>query len=386
MARGLADLERRALVTDAEERSVLAVIRCLHDAGFDVTAAASTRLAPGLWSRACSARSILRGPGVDVEGFLGRLESLLRTGRNRVLIPGTDATLYAVSRHRERLARYVRIGLPDHETVERALDRACVSRSAAAVGLAAPDGRVCERVEEALERARVFGFPVLVKPVRTVAELDDRLIRHSSRLARDEDTVRELHRQLGRCIVQRRETGDVISFAGVATEQGLLGSVVSRYRRTWPPEGGNACFSETIAVPGSLAERVEALVGAIGWRGLFELELIERADGSMEAIDFNPRAYGSLSLACAAGVPLPAIWCKWLLGERPLVPKQRVGARYRWEDADLRHAAWQLRHGSVKRAAGVLAPQLDVTHAYFRPSDPAPLLARGLQLARARRA
>jgi len=103
----------------------------------------------------------------------------------------------------------------------------------------------------------------------------------------------------------------------------------------------------------------------------------------MEVIDFNPRPYGSLSLACAAGVPLPSIWCKWLLGERSLVPPgQRVGARYRWEDSDLRYAAWELRRGGVRRAASVLTPQAGVTHAYFRSADPAPFAARGLELAR----
>jgi len=139
-----------------------------------------------------------------------------------------------------------------------------------------------------------------------------------------------------------------------------------------------------VTVPGPVAQRVEALVSAIGWRGLFELELIEHADGSLGVIDFNPRAYGSLSLARAAGVPLPSIWCGWLLGERSAVRHPpRVGARYRWEDADLRYAAWELRHAGIRRAAGVIAPRAGVTHAYFRRSDPAPLAARSLQLVRA---
>lgn len=362
---------------------MLAVIRCLDDSGFEVAATASTRLAPGLWSRASTERRILPAAGADIEGFVARLETLLRIGRSQVLIPGTDAALYAVSRYRDRLSRYVKIGLPDHDSVMQALDRECLGRYSAAAGLTPPDCRVCERVEDALAAASAFGFPVLVKPVRTVSEDGGKLVRNSSRLAPDEQVVRDLHRQLGRCIVQRRETGQVVSFAGVATDSGMLGSVVSRYRRTWPPEGGNACFSETIPAPAHLAERVEALIGAIGWRGIFELELIERSDGSMAAIDFNPRAYGSLSLACAAGVPLPSIWCRRLLGEQPVIPAMaRVGLRYRWEDADLRHAAWQLRRGAVKRAAGVLAPQADVTHAYLRYSDPAPLVLRGLELAR----
>ena len=360
---------------------MLAAMRCLNDAGYEVTATASTRLAPGLWSRACSMRSILPDASRGVDGFVARMRALLQAARHDVLVPGTDATLYAVSLHRDRLAPYARLGLPEHEVVEDALSKTCLARHAEAAGLTTPDSAVCESSDAALDAARALGFPVLVKPISALSFRDGTLVRHASRLARDEGAVRHLQGQLGRCIVQRQEPGSVMSFAGVATDEGMLAAVVSRYRRTWPPEAGNACFSETIPVPRSLADHVGALVAAIGWRGLFELELVERSDGSRQAIDFNPRAYGSLSLACSAGVALPALWCQWLLGEPLLAPTARVGARYRWEDADLRYAAWELRRGGLGRAVRVLAPQVDVTHAYFRRSDPAPLVARGLELA-----
>ena len=41
----------RIVVTDAQERAVLAMIRCLATTGSRVTAVATTRAAPGLWSR-----------------------------------------------------------------------------------------------------------------------------------------------------------------------------------------------------------------------------------------------------------------------------------------------------------------------------------------------
>jgi hypothetical protein len=39
----------RVLVTAAQERSVLAAVRSLRSAGFEVTAVGSTRIAPGLY-------------------------------------------------------------------------------------------------------------------------------------------------------------------------------------------------------------------------------------------------------------------------------------------------------------------------------------------------
>jgi predicted ATP-grasp superfamily ATP-dependent carboligase len=222
---------------------------------------------------------------------------------------------------------------------------------------------------------------VLVKPLRTVVETAGAAHRRASVVAPGADRVQAAARAFGTCIVQRRVRGDVVSFGGVATDRGLLAFAVSRYARTWPVDGGNVSFSETIAAPVGLAEQVQALVARLGWIGLFELELIEDESGGFAAIDFNPRAYGSLGLAVAAGVPLPVLWCEWLLGARPEPAAARIGERYRWEDADLRHLASRLRAGDLRSALTVATPRRNVTHAYFQLRDPAPSLARGLQVA-----
>jgi predicted ATP-grasp superfamily ATP-dependent carboligase len=357
-------------------------VRCLSGDGYEVGGVAHDRMAPGFWSRAVAERRLAPDPRCEVGRFVAALETLVRSGRYDVLLPGTDAALLAVSRHRGRLAPHVRLGLAGEDVVERALDKAYLGREAALVGLAPPEGPVCTGAEEALSAARELGFPVIVKPVHTVVERAGAMIRSSSLLARDPDTVASAARALGRCIVQRRVDGRVISFAGVASGGRLLATAVSRYLRTWPPEAGNAAFSQTIPSPAGLAERVRELVARLGWEGMFELELIEQGDGRVAAIDFNPRIYGSLSLAVAAGVALPTIWCARLLGEPTAGSLQRDGARYRWEDGDVRHAAWRLRHGGLGSALAVLRPRRDVTHAYFRVRDPGPCLARGIQMAR----
>jgi hypothetical protein len=55
--------------------------------------------------------------------------------------------------------------------------------------------------------------------------------------------------------------------------------------------------------------------------------------------------------------------------------------RYRWEEGELCHFAWQLRHHRFRAAASVLLPHRRVTHSWFRVTDPGPLVARGLNLA-----
>jgi predicted ATP-grasp superfamily ATP-dependent carboligase/CelD/BcsL family acetyltransferase involved in cellulose biosynthesis len=370
----------RVIVTDAQERAVLAAIRCLHDQGFDVTALAKPGTAPGLWSRMPVGRHEAPDPRVSVEGFISSVEAIAREREYDALLPGTDDALLVLSQNRGRLQPHLELGLPEHRFVDRALDKMCLITESAEVGLDAPEARLCATVAEARAAAAGLGYPVIVKPLHTVLSSDGATTRLASRLAWTPGTLAEAAVATGTCIVQRRLRGSVISFGGVMSAEGLLAAAVSRYLRTWPPDAGNVSFSETIVPPAGLCERVEALVERIGWTGMFELELIDD-DGRMSAIDFNPRPYGSLALAVGAGAPLPAVWCDWLLHRGRNVASARAGVRYRWEDADFRHLAFQVRRRDARAALAVATPHRHVAHAYFQLRDPGPAVARGIELA-----
>lgn len=374
----------RILVTDAQDRPALAAIRSLAEAGYRVSATGTQRPSPGLWSRDCSSSARLPDPSAGVDGFIARLAELLRGDRYDILLPGTDETLYVVSWGRDRLAPLVALGLPEHEVVERAQNKARLAAEAERVGLAAPEGRLCPALDDALDAGRDFGYPVLLKGEQAVVKTGDTLVRYPSRLVADEAQLRQTQPQYDSCIVQRHQQGKMVSFAGVATGPGLLASVVSRYWRTWPPVAGQASFLETVSPAPELIERVQALVTAIGWVGPFQLQLIERSDGTLMAIDFNPRLYGSMSIAAAAGAPLAALWCAWLLGEDPVPATARAGVHYRMEDMDARYILWLLRQGDFRGGTRAALPRRHTTHAYFRARDPLPLLGRCVELAAVR--
>ncbi len=374
----------RIVVTDAQERAVLAMIRCLAATDSRVTAVATTRTAPGLWSRGPERRRVAPDPRSSVDGFLAALERIAADGSQDVLLAGADASLLAISGNRERFAGRVELGLPAHDVVLRSLDKDALVAAAAQAGLPVPEGRVCQTTADALAAAAQLGYPAVVKPLRAVVEVDGSSRRWGSVVVGDPAGLEDAARRFGPCIVQRRVEGPVISVGGVMAGGRLLGAAASQYDRTWPVEGGNVSFSHTITPPTGLLERVAALVRALAWSGMFELELVGPADGALAAIDFNPRAYGSMSLAIAAGAPLPAIWCDWLLsGSAPTAPViARAGVRYRWEDADARHLLWRARNGYGRRALRALWPGRGVTHAYFQLRDPLPALIRPLYVAR----
>jgi predicted ATP-grasp superfamily ATP-dependent carboligase len=375
----------RVVVTDVQERAGLGACRSLSSAGFLVAGVASKHPAPGHWSRSCSERFALVDPQVDPGRYVEGLESIVSRGGYEVLVPGSDASLLAASERRASLEGHVRLGLPPDDVVRQALDKRTLLAVAAEAGLECPETVICSNRQMAVEAARELGFPVIVKPRSTVFHDRGELVQAGSLRAEDHNSLERSVRVVGRpFLVQRAEAGDQYSVGGVIVEGKLIATAVSRYIRTWPVTAGRAAFSETVTPPNGLADRVEHLLRGLSWQGMFELELILRPDGTFAAIDINPRLYGSIVLADSAGAPIPAVWCDWLLGRKPAAVTARSGLRYRWEDADARHGLWQIRHGHVRRGLRVLRPRRRVVHAHARLTDPGPLLARFILLARKR--
>jgi predicted ATP-grasp superfamily ATP-dependent carboligase len=364
----------RVLVTDVEERAALAVCRGLAAAGYRVTGVAGAPSAVGHWSRSVDRRHTLPHPLADPEGFARRLAAIAGDGRHAALIPSTDAALVAVSLHRALFEPHVRLGLPPHDVVLRSLDKLALLGAAERVGLPPPPTETCDGAEAALAAAARIGYPVVVKPTRSLLPGEARML--TSAIAQDAGELRALLGALAPPFsIQRRRDGAVVSCGGVAAAGRLLGLCAARYGRTWRPEGGSASLSTTIELPEGLADLVERIVLDLGWEGMFELELVEASDGSLAPIDFNPRPYGSLALAIASGANLPALWCGWLLRGETASARSRPGVRYRWEEAELHNLLLHAAHREWRKAATVVRPYRRSTHAYFELADPGPLVA-----------
>lgn len=377
----------RILVTDGETRAVVAVARGLADAGFAVSVAAhvSRPRAAAQLVRSVDERVLTPDPLRSPDAFVDVLERAVSGGSVSAVIPGGDASLLAISDGRERLEPHVRLGLPDHDRVRRSLDKADLAATAARHGLGPPSTVVCADPAQALTAAGEFGYPVVVKPFSSISDRVTPRRRVSSTLAEDEAGLRLAIAGFGGAgLVQRRVEGSVMSFAGVFASGRLLAEAVSRYHRTWYPQAGNACYSETIEAPDRVRRQVVELLRDLGWEGIFELELIDSAAHGRHVIDLNPRPYGSIALGIGAGANLPAVWCAHLGGanSREVEVRARPGVFYRWTDADLRHGLWQVQHGRPAAASGVLRVRRGVVHPYVVRGDRGPARARLLELGR----
>lgn len=318
-----------ALVTDAQSRAGVAAIRALGRAGLTVCALASRRGAAGLWSRMADVRAL--GPASCEPGFIDRIGELARRHGPCVLMPSQEETLQPLADGLGRLPREAIVPYPGAGPLRTVRDKAALALVAAEVGLATPAVLAKGPAGELL--ADLPPAPVAVKtPVHADAL-------QGTRLADTTDELRTLLAALPAAthvVVQEQVTGPLV---GLSLVLDRAGEVVARFQQTaellWPPRAGGSRRAVSTAPDADLVDGSAALLHRAGFWGLAQLQFIAGPRGPV-LVDANPRFYGSLPLASASGVNLPAAWHAVAIGVP--VPRQldyRVGVSYRWLQGEI---------------------------------------------------
>jgi predicted ATP-grasp superfamily ATP-dependent carboligase len=372
------------LVTGGEEIAVLGAIRALRAAGHTTWVQASSARSYGSRSRASSETVQAPEPHADPAGFASAvIEACERFGLSAVL-PGTEAALIALAPHRSRFPACTAVGVSEPATVERATSKQALSRIAGTVGLRMPPTVHVDLASLDNGRGGYLELPLVLKPLRSDARLEDGGLRHDSpRLIRSDAELRVALSRIGEGLAQPYMPGEIYGVCGVAWEGRTLCTMHQVGRRIWPRDCGMVSYAETVRRDPDLDARVRALVDALGWSGVFQLQLLVHED-ELYAIDFNPRFYISISLAVAAGLNLPALWLAALLGHPSTASEYTTGIRWRSDPDDPRSILRGFRSGNRTRSLLAAVPRRRTTHAVFSWRDPAPLLTAVARLAGAR--
>lgn len=366
-------MAEKVLVSGDDFYAVLAGVRALRVGGYRPWLALAGGGTYAARSRTVEGRVRVADPQRAPDAFARDLAEAARTIAVAVVLPGSEDALTALTGREELFAGRL-LGVPAREVVERATDKAELERRAAEAGLRAPQTLVVSRDD--LAAAEALRYPLVVKPMRSALEQADGSIARGwvRRVGTRDELARAAAAVSGeQLVVQPFLDGPLVAVAGVAWQGEVVCTSHQVARRIYPTLVGVSSYAETLPREAPLDAAVARLVEGLGWSGIFQLQLIRANDGDY-AIDFNPRMYGSMALAIAAGLNLPSIWVDLLLGREPRIGAYRPGTRYRVEDKDARALAHELFRGNVAGAARGALPRRRTTHAVFQVRDPLPIL------------
>lgn len=355
----------RILVTDGHYKHTLGIVRALGRR-HEVLVAAPRRLAMAAVSRHATTRFVAP-PSADHVRFLAWLDREIPRRRIEQVMPVSAAACELLARHTDRWPG-TQVVLPRPDQMALALDKRSTLGLAASVGIAVPrtaDPGSPDALEEA---GSEVGFPLVLKaPLEGssgVAYVDrpDKL-----RAAVEAWMTKNGSGELP--LLQQRITGP--AFGVFATYQhGRCRRIMAHRRiREFPPTGGESTCCELADDPDAI-DAGRRLLDALAWHGVAMVELKRhQADGRLYLLEVNPKFWGSLDLALAAGADFPGDLARIASGEELADQPPPTGAlRYCWPlGNDLRYLV--ARPGAWRH---VLADWFGGARTNLQASDPLP--------------
>ncbi|HEX8448782.1 MAG TPA: ATP-grasp domain-containing protein, partial [Allosphingosinicella sp.] len=320
-------MPERVLLLGDDLRAFLAIARSLGRRGVEVHAAPSDFSSPALKSRFISAVHRLPPYPLDPGAWESALARLIADYGFRKVVPTSDSGLFMLRHHAEALGRE-RIGIANEAALEIFSDKANTRALAQSHGVEVARGRLLGEGESPDELAEALGLPLVLKPRASYA-LGDIATKRSARVVRDRA---ELDRQLRSgawdgCVAESFFPGVGVGLSVLASEGRILFAYQHRRLHESSETGASTRRVSERADPALLAA-AQPLAAAARLDGVAMFEFrVDRSSGRHVLLEVNPRFWGSLPLAVAAGADFPALWWDLALHDRGGRGAYRAGVR-----------------------------------------------------------
>lgn len=340
------------VVAFAEALAAPEVVWSLVDDGF-VVIAVTRRGTPSALShsRWASLREI-PAPEVDApsaqRALIELLDEIRRTDAyaEHVLLPLDDTALWLLSAA-ALASGWVFAGPRNNSALMLALDKRRQVEAAREAGLRVPPTIIAASIGEL--QSLPFAFPVILRPALAMRVLDSKILKGRNWICADTAELNAAARAwngAGAMLVQPYIEGIGEGVFGMMTPAGVVCWSAHRRLRMMNPHGSGSSACVSRAVDEDIKNAIGSFLTAVGWSGMFMVELLRDTKGSLHFVEFNGRAWGSMALARRLGLEYPAWSVRHALG-RDLsaadVPAPRAGVVCRNLGRELMHLLFVLR-------------------------------------------
>jgi hypothetical protein len=304
----------------AEALAAPEVVWSLVDGGFRVVAFTRKGRPSALrFSRHIVCHEI-SAPESDLQAALSDLHSLLLSlstpadGSQWILLPLDDKAVYLCNQ--VKLGSSWLLAGPSGYAADLALNKDLQIQAARKAGFNVPNSILARTAKDIYDFVAAESFPVILRAAECVPV-------YQGRVRGCPNWICANPAELDRAVAQWAEGVPLLVQPFIAgTGEGVFGVVASEGVRAWSahrrlrmmnPEGSgsSACISQL--VPDELKVKVDALMAAAKWRGLFMIELLRDRTGTSWFVELNGRTWGSMALSRRQGLEYPAWHAKLVI-------------------------------------------------------------------------
>ena len=239
-----------------------------------------------------------------------------------VVFANDDETIRFLSQHKEELEKFYKIPVPDWSIINNIYNKILTYQLAREIDVATPRTFYPKNIGSLSQLN--LEFPVIIKPairdhfykktkVKAVKALNmEQLLKGYQRVCTIIDPSEVVIQEL-----IPGKASNLYSLGAFFKDGKMLAKVIAKRSRQHPMEFGHATtYAETVNIP-ILEDLGTKLLKALNYYGLAEVEFMyDPRDGQYKFIEVNGRVWGWHTLAGAAGVDLPYLLYRDLMGKK----------------------------------------------------------------------
>ena len=322
----------KVIVTDADDKKALAAVRFLAKKGVRVSAAGVKRWDQSFFSKYCSGRLLYPNPVRDPEAFVCSMLDYLSGHRFDCILPMSDYTTLALSKHKGQFERHTNLAVPDYETLSVVRNKPEILKIARRLGIGTPETWCPAHLDEVRELSKSISYPCVIKYKRGTGAVGLRYA-HSPAELLGQYQVKEHARDIvfddTFPMIQEYIPGETHDVCVLFNHGEPRAASTHRRARTWPPTGGRGVIDVMTWEP-QLREQAVRLLREVNWHGPAQVEFkMDPHDGVPKLMEVNTRFWGGVG--AEAGIDYVYLACRMAVeGDVEPVWDYEVGMMYRW--------------------------------------------------------
>lgn len=317
------------LISDEHYKNSLGIVRHLGQMGVLVSVLARSRNSLVCRSRYC--HEVIPCLSETVASLAESVLDAVKEGQFDLVLPVSYAMTLALAQRRHEFDPHTRLELVDSDTIELAANKLRMVELAQEIGVPAPKTFLATN---ALSRNRDWAFPVVIKPHKeSPGHPPVRFARNLEQLraALSPQAEATAFTDPSALLVQEYIPGRGCGFFATY-QKGTCKRIFMHTRvREYPASGGISTCAESF-YDSKLERYGRKMLDALNWHGVAMVEFRrDSRDGEYKLMEVNPKFWGSVDLALAAGADFPGDLCRMALGSTlSFTDFYRRNLRFQW--------------------------------------------------------
>jgi predicted ATP-grasp superfamily ATP-dependent carboligase len=324
------------LVTGADQRQGLSVIRSLGRHGISVVAAGPNDSCMGFYSRYAKASWVYPPPLEKPREFIDSLVEAIKRFQVKIVMPVVESTLIVLNEYREVIEAHASLATASREAVNLSLNKQRQFRLAEQHRIPVPKTITPSSVEEAKNEIEGFTFPVVLKPSEKPFGKSDLGDAFKLSFLNSWESLKdhlELYYDHGlEPVVQELCVGEGIGCGVLMDREKAIYCYQYHRGRELPPTGGVPVRYKSMPLWPKVRDYSVGLLQAMKWNGVAQVEW-KNIPGTQDVVlmEVNGRFWASLPGAIHAGMDFP-VWLYELWTGRSCCCEENyrkdIGSRY----------------------------------------------------------